>query len=171
MSNQQSGAQREIEAMRKVSEALKGLDGDEIRNVLTWARAHFGVSIQSLGGGKSTVLGDMPEAGTYDDVAALFVAADPKTEAEKALIVAYWFQFVEGEDRLEAQAINSELRDLGHRASNITRAMSSLMKRKPQLAIQIRKSGSSKQARKLYRLTDEGRKQVEQMLRGGQGKE
>ena len=52
------------------------------------------------------------------------------------------------------------LKDLGHRASNITDALSSAMKEKPALIIQVKKSGSARQARKLYKLTDAGVKWV-----------
>jgi hypothetical protein len=40
------------------------------------------------------------------------------------------------------------------------------MGRKPQLVIQIRKSGSSQQARKKYKLTAEGLNFAERKLRG-----
>jgi DNA-binding PadR family transcriptional regulator len=52
--------------------------------------------------------------------------------------------------------------------SNITTALSSLIERKPQLVIQTRKSGNSKQARKRYRLTDAGIRAVERMISGGE---
>jgi predicted transcriptional regulator len=38
---------------------------------------------------------------------------------------------------------------------------------KPQLAIQLKKSGNAKQARKKYKVTKEGIKKVEEMLRSG----
>jgi hypothetical protein len=45
-------------------------------------------------------------------------------------------------------------------------ALNSLIAKKPQLVIQTRKSGSSQQARKKYKLTNEGLNKVERMLRG-----
>jgi len=59
------------------------------------------------------------------------------------------------------------LRHLGYAAGNITSALAQLIGGKPQLAIQTHKSGSSKQARKRYRLTNEGLRAVERLLEGG----
>lgn len=86
----------------------------------------------------------------------------------KPLVVGYWFQVLQGEQDLDGFQINKELKHLGHGVSNITTALSSLIDRKPQLVIQTRKSGNSKQARKRYRLTDAGIKAVERMLAGGE---
>jgi translation elongation factor EF-Ts len=55
---------------------------------------------------------------------------------------------------------------MGHHVSNITDAMNELQRQKPQLAVQLRKSGTSKQARKTYRITTEGVKAAEIMIRG-----
>ena len=60
--------------------------------------------------------------------------------------------------------MNKKLKDLGYRVSNITTAFNGLINRRPQLVIQTKKSGTSKQARKLYRLTTEGQRAVERML-------
>jgi hypothetical protein len=100
----------------------------------------------------------------FEGLAELFAAANPKTEPDKALVTGYWFQVVRNEADLTGQSLNEELKHLGHGVLNITKALTSLMKRKPQLVIQIRKSGTSKQARKKYKLTDSGRREVERML-------
>ena len=98
------------------------------------------------------------------DLAELFSMASPSTEADKALVAAYWFQVHEGETDLDAFRVNTALRNLGHGVSNITRAFDSLISQRPQLAIQTRKSGSSRQGRKKYRLTAEGIRAVEQLV-------
>ncbi|MGC2461193.1 MAG: hypothetical protein WA446_09525, partial [Steroidobacteraceae bacterium] len=79
---------------------------------------------------------------------------------------AYFLQKVKGKE-LDSFSINKELRHLGYGASNITSALNSLMARRPQLAIQTHKSGSTQQARKRFRLTNEGLRAVERMLEGG----
>jgi len=94
----------------------------------------------------------------------LYGAVSPETNSERVLVVGYWFQVVQGENDLDGFQINRELRHLGHGIINITTALSSLIDRKPQLVIQTRKSGNSKQARKRYRLTDAGIKVVQQMI-------
>jgi hypothetical protein len=55
---------------------------------------------------------------------------------------------------------------MGHRVPNITIAMDELQRQKPQLAVQLRKAGTTKQARKTYKITTEGIKYVEAMLKG-----
>ena len=86
-------------------------------------------------------------------------------DSERALVAAYWFQYLGGVSDFDSATLNKELKHLGHQSSNITTALTSLMSKKPQLVIQTRKSGASKQARKKYKLTNEGIKQVQRMLR------
>lgn len=104
--------------------------------------------------------------GRFASFPELFDAARPRLEKEKALVAAYWLQICQTTDALNAQAINSELKHLGHGLSNVTEALSSLIAEKPALILQIRKSGSSKQARKLYKLSEAGRRRVLEMIPG-----
>jgi DNA-binding PadR family transcriptional regulator len=53
---------------------------------------------------------------------------------------------------------------MGYTVSNITRAFDSLMLQDPKYVIQVKKSGTSRQARKLYKLTHAGVKRVGEML-------
>jgi Transcriptional regulator PadR-like family len=82
----------------------------------------------------------------------------------RALVVGYWYQFVQGEAEFTGQTINSALKHLGYRAANITTAFDRLQAQRPALVVQVRKSGTSKQARKKYKLTNEGKRAVEQMI-------
>jgi hypothetical protein len=101
---------------------------------------------------------------SYGSLAELYHAADPKSEAEKGLVAGTWFQVVEGLDGLDSQTINSSLKDLGYGVGNITRAFDVLISQRPALIIQLRKAGTTKQARKLFKVTDAGIKRVLQML-------
>jgi DNA-binding PadR family transcriptional regulator len=105
---------------------------------------------------------------SFSSLPDLYSTVSPASDSSRALVVGYWFQVMQGEQDLDGFQINKELKHLGHGASNITTALSSLIERKPQLVIQTRKSGNSKQARKRYRLTDAGIKAVERMLAGGE---
>ena len=58
-----------------------------------------------------------------------------------------------------------ELKNLGHGVGNVTRAFSALITQRPQPVVQTRKSGSSKQARKRYKLTTVGINRVEEMVK------
>jgi hypothetical protein len=100
------------------------------------------------------------------DLASLCDLARPDTDAERALVAGYWLQCTQGQTEFTAQAVNDELKNLGHGVSNITNAFSSLKDQKPALVIQVRKDGTSQQARKKYRVTAEGKKAVDLMVRG-----
>jgi len=164
----------ELTAMTDIAKALQPLDSDAIRRVLIWAADRFNATV-NLGTQESeadSITDDGNDTGQraiqdeFSDVADLYAAASPRNDPEKALLVAYWFQKLNGQTDFDSATVNKELKHLGHGVTNITTALSSLISRKPQLVIQTRKSGSSQQARKRYKLTNEGLKQVERMIRG-----
>ena len=153
-----SGEQdREIQAMAAISRALQGLDDDAIGRVVEWATNRYGSERQAVE--RSGKQGRHE----FSDVASIYDAANPRSDAEKVLVIGYWKQVVESDSDLDAQQINKELKQLGHGVSNITTAFRSLIQRTPRLALQVRKSGSTRQARKRYRLTTEGIRRVEEM--------
>lgn len=102
-------------------------------------------------------------------MAELFAVAAPNSGPEKALVVAYFMQEVQGQEHLEAQTLNSELKHLGYKLPNVTATLSLLMSQQPAAVVQIRKTGKSRQARKLYRLTSEGVRRVRSMLAHSSG--
>lgn len=168
----------EIDAMRAVADALKGLDPQGRTRVLNWAAAAFGTvalvsrdSTEPLpsAGAVSSSSSRVPERPTsaFESIADLYAAAQPSGDAEKALVGAYWFQVVKGEQDFDSQTINRELKHLGHGVSNITQALNALISRKPQVVIQTRKSGTSQQARKRYKLTTSGQQVAERMIKTG----
>ena len=168
----------EISAMTEVANALKPLDQDAVRRILHWASDRFGGEELVIRGSERNTEKDDPELDEddfqtqsterhFETIADLFAAADPKNDAEKALVVAHWFQKENNQTDFDAASVNKELKHMGHGVSNITNALSSLMGRKPQLVIQLKKSGNSQQARKKYKMTLEGSSVVESMLNGG----
>lgn len=173
----------EIMAMTEVAKVLTPLSPESVRRVLSWAadtfRAQVNVRPQSVIASVSgnALSEEMPTTGyaetttiseeaTYDEIGDLFAKAEPKIDAERALLVAYWFQTQGGQSDFDSASVNRELKHMGHGSSNITNALTSLMTRKPQLVIQTRKSGKSQQARKKYKLTNEGVKFARMMLAG-----
>lgn len=160
--------------MKAVAEALSVLDAEATSRVLRWAAERFGnIQLPAAANAGSVDVevennnGVPPPNGAkpeYESLAELHAALSPDTDAERALIAAYWFQCIEGMPEFGAQTINTALRDLGRRISNITTAFSSLMGQKPQLVVQLKKSGGAKQARKTYKLTTAGRTKVEDMI-------
>jgi hypothetical protein len=88
----------------------------------------------------------------------LFDAVQPKTDMEKALTAAYWEQAIRGRSEWQSQSINKELRDLGHYVTAINKALATGMQKKPALVLQLKKTGTSQQGRKTYKLSAEGLK-------------
>jgi hypothetical protein len=157
---------RELEAMGKVAKALEGLDPEALTRVLQWAVARFkvGAPVKSTGSGTSN-LGNGENGGTkFDTLAELFAATQPETDADKTLVGGYWAQFGEGQPDFGAQEINKALKDLGEGVGNITTAFDTLKARKPAPVMQLKKSGSTRQARKTYKLTVAGKAAVEMMI-------
>lgn len=171
----------EIEAMAAVAAALAGLEEDAQGRVLRWAAERYGISVATAaarsidGGGRAGNDGSTDEvteeqiaeeAPTHEHFADLFAAASPKSNEDKALVAAYWVQVHEGHATWASRLLNSELKNLGHSIANITDALSSNMRRKPQRVVQLKKSGNSRQANKTYKVTHEGLVYVQGMLRG-----
>jgi len=163
------GMSGEVNAMAAIEAAFSALDDEAKGRVLRWAADRFGLSTQlKVQGAPSAVVPNSlsPSNGPIEamELADVYSAAVPTTESEKALVVAYWLQVVRGQADLESLQINNELKQLGHGVGNITRALEVLKDQKPQLVVQTRKEGATKQARKKYRVTEEGRKLVQQMM-------
>jgi hypothetical protein len=172
----------EIKAMQDVAEAVTELDAESRGRVLRWAAERFGVTLPSVGRPSRPAAGS-PGAGVRGDVssngnsgaselpqldnigiAELYSAATPESEADKALVAGYWFQFVDGRPDFGSQEVNSALKNLGHPIKNITSAFDALKARKPAPVMQLKKAGSTKQARKTYKLTVAGKSAVELMV-------
>ncbi|PRH86769.1 hypothetical protein C5L14_15820 [Labrys okinawensis] len=169
----------ELQAMQTLLSALEPLAADARERVITWVIGRYdmppmrsrktGHKDENEGSDDGSVQQQFtPANGTvsFNSLAQLFAAADPQTNGQKALVVGYWLKKSEGIDDFESQSINTELKHLGHGVSNITAALEELKSTKPALAIQLRKSGTSRQARKKFRITHEGLKAVDTMICG-----
>lgn len=168
----------ELEAIRAALDALTPLEDEAKERVWAYIGRRLDLVV-SPAARKASAVGDAAaedEAASpnppgssggsrFEALGELFAAAQPKTNGQKALIVGYWLQVKNGLADLTGQAVNGELKQLGHGVGNITNALEELKNTKPALAIQLRKSGTSKQARKKYKITEAGIKAVEEMLR------
>lgn len=166
---------KELAAMVQLEQALLDLNDDERGRVLAWASSRFGVAVAlpKAGGGHAAIASHEDEHAVVEAIESpsaveslpeFYDQASPTSDGEKALVVGYWFQVREGASELEAQKLNSELKHLGHGIGNVTRALEWLKAQKPALMIQKRKEGTTKQARKKFVVTNEGKKYVERML-------
>lgn len=162
---------KELAAMIAVERALADLTEEERTRVLAWASSKFNVALKAQKQKKQETDDgdeddDSPPAdpNTTATLAEFYDQANPTTEGEKVLVVGYWYQFRENAQDLDSQALNSQLKHLGHGIGNVTRALEWPKSQKPALMVQKRKEGTSKQARKKFAVTNEGKKYVEKML-------
>jgi len=158
----------EIEAMTAMMQVLDPLAEDVRIRVLGWALSRFAKSIAPVNDAPvpSPRLGVEAKDGfpTFETFAELMDAADPATDRARALVAAYWAQICEGQPSFAAQALNTNLKDLGHRLANITVSLEGLKSERPSLILQLKKDGTSRQARKTYKLTVEGARRVRAMI-------
>jgi hypothetical protein len=154
--------------MTTIADALDGLEPEAIRRILKWATDRF--QVRPTAADVLQAQAEAPRApavaATYSDFPTLFVAANPQSAPDKAMVAAYWFQVLQGQQDFDSFTLSKELKHLGHPSTNITRDLDALIGRTPRLVIQTRKLGTTKQARKQYKLTHEGIKAVERMLSG-----
>lgn len=165
----------EVKAMGKVSEALGSLSSEAIARVLRWAVEAYGVTTSAsaakprpgVAGGSTSNGSESGAATAFGELAELYAATTPESDADRVLVAAYWAQFVEGKAEFGSQEINAALKNLGHPIGNITSAFDNLKARKPAPVMQLKKAGTTKQARKTYKLTLAGRSAVEAMVHQG----
>jgi hypothetical protein len=165
--SRQMNVDTEIEAMSAIAKSLEGLEETARKRVLSWAAGRYGLaSAATAHSGGRTIEHPEGEHTSYPDFASLFDAASPTTRQDKALVGGYWFQIEQNQADFESQSVNNELKNLGHALIGINKDMDGLIRRKPNLVLQVQKSGKSKQARKRYRLTKPGIDRVNAMLAG-----
>ena len=160
----------ELEAMKKVAEALESLGPEARIRVLNWAADLY--SVREVMQRSKVVLDEVEtvdsgdsEEQAFETIGDLFARTQPGSDAEKALVAGYWLQVGLGNAGFGTQEVNRELKHLGYGVSNITRAFETLKKTRPQQVIQLKKAGSTKQARKTFKLTEAGIRVVEAMAR------
>lgn len=168
----------ELEALNKINEAIKDLQVDERVRVVAWLinkySIHSGhpvnipVTPKNLSDGgdfeEEINEGNDPEIVSFGSAAELLAKCNTKTSAEKVLVVAAYLQAKNPKQDLTGYEINHTLKNIGHKVSSVNIFAGLLMAKKPQLMIQTKKHGTSQQARKNYRVTDEGMKEVERLL-------
>jgi hypothetical protein len=162
----------ELAAMRDIARALEPLDEGARNRVLAWV-----IEKLSLAPIRSTSVPGQPKRPTaptpghsalqeFQSLAEAVAAANPDNNRDRALVVAARLQSAGGADALTGFAINRELKNLGHGVTNITDVLDGLKQASPALVIQTRKSGSSRQARKTYRVTTSGLNRVSDLISG-----
>ena len=182
-------ADPEVDAMSGVADAMSGIDDDARSRVLRWAAEKYGVAVphsmrndaaahqarasragteaddgeDEVSGGSPTpsANGTAPSTSEFSHFAELFDAVGPKSDLEKAMTAAYWEQVICGKNDWQSSTLNRELKNLGHQVTVINRALTSGIRKKPALVLQLKKSGTTQQGRKTYKLSTEGLKFVQ----------
>ena len=109
-------ADKEIEALSKVAQALEGLNEEAlVKRVLAWAAARHNVPP-----GKTPVIKTTLESAEngFSDFADLYDAANPQFENDKVLVAAYWVQELQKTEEWDSHWLNDLLKNLGHTVSN-----------------------------------------------------
>jgi hypothetical protein len=176
MGNETNDPLRALDAVRVIVEALRPLDPTARVRALQWAGELLDVSdplgFASAEARRATppdVTERVAAAPTFESVADLFAATCPASDIDRALVMGYWHQVIQGDPDFDSFSVNTELKNLGHRVANITQAFNALITKRPALVIQTKKSGSSRQARKRFKLTTAGLQTVAEMIGGGNG--
>jgi hypothetical protein len=155
----------EIKGMHSMVEILDQVEPEARARMINWVVQRYGVTVRAPNSrAPAETSRDSESKLEFGSLSDLFEAASPKTESQMALVGGFWFQESQGQPDFSSQQVNDELKNLGHRLTNITRAFDFLRQTKPALVLQIQKSGKSKQARKRFRLTQAGVKAVRELI-------
>ena len=172
-------AANEFEVLQTVRDALAPLDKEARARIVTYIVSLFGIDGQAeadpTGSARTDVGAEAEQENaeeatsqvpTFPTFAELYAAANPSSNGEKALVAGYWLQECQQAENFTGAAANRELTDLGRKVSNITTAINSMKSQSPMLILQLKKSGSSRQARKVYKVSYEGIKRIKEMIGG-----
>lgn len=172
MANEQGELDPELAAMSDIARRLEPLDEAARNRVIAWVTEKLGLkTIRStpVPGQPSRPAVRQPEDSSLQDfqtVADAVASANPDNNRDRALIVAGYLQTAGETDALTGFAVNRELKNLGHGVTSITDVLDGLKQTSPALVIQTRKSGSSRQARKTYRVTAAGFSRISELISG-----
>lgn len=159
----------EIEVMNEIYRSLKGLDENARQRVIKWIVDKYSITLikhEEADSEKTRrrIFAPYFEIKSFKSVTDIFSKARPKNDIEKVLIISAYLQETKLGSELTGREINKNLNLLGHGVRNITSTIGSLMHRKPQLMIQTRKEGKTRQAQKKYKVTAEGLALVTKMV-------
>lgn len=179
--------EQEIDLLSSCYDLLSKADDDTKSRILLWLSSKFqlgqatlvlGAAAASTNGGNATSENgsvaqgaEKPtpvEAGpagldSFTSFTEMYRALRPSSDAEKALTAAVFLSSKRNMSEVSSAQVQKELKLIGERVSNITQAISALVKKK--LIMQLGKEGNSQQARKKYKITPEAVRMVGEMLK------
>lgn len=153
----------ELSAMHQVNETLKNFEKEAKTRILKWIADRNSLEeIQKI----LTPQLNLPEQTqnninrNFESFSELFNAANPQTNEDKILVAAYWLQEIQKKP-ITTRPLNNELKLIGHWIkANIDINYDNLLKLKPSPLILLKKEGKTRQAIKIYKLTDVGKSKV-----------
>jgi hypothetical protein len=102
----------------------------------------------------------------FRSIETLFLSSNVKTVPSKILLAAAYLQEKLNFEEISSFDINSRLKKMGYGVPNISSSLNSLLKKEPPLMILIGKAGDSKQAKRRFKVTEEGLQMARTYLRG-----
>lgn len=105
--------QDDLEAVRKIDEALSGFDHTDQERILRWARERVGLAVETPSAApaasskpQSETLPSTPARGV-PDIKSFVEAKNPTSDTQFAATVAYYYRF-EAPEHLRKESINAE---------------------------------------------------------------
>ena len=167
----------EIDALSQVYDSLIGLNHAQIRRIIAWCSSRFGLLEE-----KPTVEATEPEMEApvepaeasekpveiepeqieptgfmkFNTVKDLFFASDVRNVTSKILLVAAFLHEKDNSKEFSSYEINTRLKQVGDGVQNITNSINKLLDKEPPLLMQTEKMGDTKQAKRKFRITEEG---------------
>ena len=165
----------ELVVMDDVAKILRDLGSDEQRRVINWLADYFDIyeddDIEFGGfvvedGDEEAVVEDEvePVEPEPDTFATFYERVAPKTAIQKVITSAYWLETQDGLDSWTSFAANKLLKSLGVKISSVSGTLAIEAKKDDSRIVVLEKSGSSMQGRKTFRLSEAGKRFVEDRL-------
>jgi hypothetical protein len=173
----------ELHAMGLVFGALKNLDNDQQRRVLRWVKDRLespeptgivstdadtpdDMPIHMIANSQDSEpkIPEQKDIRHYDTVMDLFSDATAKKSTSKVLLMASYLQERHSFKEITSYEINFRLKRIGHKVTNISSLINSLLNRRPHLLIQVGADTHKKQARRKFRVTEDGLKEARSFL-------
>lgn len=175
--------EQEVGIISNCYELLSKLDNEAKVRALSWlsSKFHLGYSTLTITTDAAVTATTKPEDGQatastssngengasgidgFSSFGDMFKYLRPSSDAEKALAAAVYLHSKKNMTEISSAQVQKELKLINERVSNITQAISALVKKK--LIQQIGKDGDSQQARKKYKVTAEATRTISELLK------
>jgi hypothetical protein len=143
----------EIRAIVIIAKAIRPLSLKSRTRALGWF-----LPAGSLDSGEA---GRPKEEAKFEDLPALFEAARPKTDVDRALAACYYHNVIRSEADVDARTVLNDLRQMGHNLHNLYTDLRELNVKTPSLVMIT----SRPHARhKRYRITSAGSKHIRELM-------